>query len=208
LFGGHTYSQLDAGIRFAQFTSKSSFNVVAIPYLQIYAHHLSSPFFGNKYHVGTRFHSYAFSGHSTRSFRGIGPSLSWSGATPLIGNVTTAQISLDWGVNGAVLFGRQKAKTDHRTTSYDRYKTPNNIYNSRVTQYRHTPPHQSRAHSVIVPNLGGFAGLSLKFPNAKISLGYRADFFFGAMDTGIDARHTEDMSFHGPFAKISIGLGG
>jgi hypothetical protein len=59
-----------------------------------------------------------------------------------------------------------------------------------------------------VPNLGGFAGMSLKFPNAKVSLGNRADFFFGAMDAGIDTRHTDDMNFHGPFAKISVGLGG
>jgi len=42
----------------------------------------------------------------------------------------------------------------------------------------------------------------------KVSLGYRADFFFGAADTGIDARKTSDLSFHGPFAKLSIGLGG
>jgi hypothetical protein len=57
-----------------------------------------------------------------------------------------------------------------------------------------------------VPNVGGFAGLSVRRANAKVSFGYRADFFFGAMDAGIDARHTEDMSFHGPFAKISVGL--
>jgi len=61
---------------------------------------------------------------------------------------------------------------------------------------------------VIVPNIGGFAGLSLRFPNAKVSFGYRADAFFGAMDGGIDARKTYDRDFYGPFATISIGLGG
>jgi hypothetical protein len=60
----------------------------------------------------------------------------------------------------------------------------------------------------VVPNIGGFAGFSLKFPNARVSLGYRADFFFGAMDGGIDTRKTYDRNFYGPFAKISIGLGG
>jgi hypothetical protein len=59
-----------------------------------------------------------------------------------------------------------------------------------------------------VPNIGGMAGLSLKFPNAKVSLGYRADFFFGAMDGGIDIAHKENVGFYGPFAAISIGLGG
>jgi hypothetical protein len=41
-----------------------------------------------------------------------------------------------------------------------------------------------------------------------VSFGYRADFFFGAMDGGIDTRNTSTVSFHGPFATISIGLGG
>ncbi len=206
LFGSAIHSQFDAGVRYAQFTSKSSLDVVAVPYLQIYGHHSSSAFSGPKYHVKTRFHSYDFSAHSTRSFHGIGPSLSWSGTSALAGDADTAQFALDWGVNGALLFGRQKVATDHRTTSFDRYYT--GVLISRVTQYKHTPPRGIRSHSVVVPNLGGFAGLSLKFPNAKVSLGYRADFFFGAMDAGIDARHTEDMSFHGPFATIGIGLGG
>jgi hypothetical protein len=50
--------------------------------------------------------------------------------------------------------------------------------------------------------------LSARYSNARLSFGYRADVFFGAMDAGIDARHSKDAVFHGPFAKISIGLGG
>jgi hypothetical protein len=37
---------------------------------------------------------------------------------------------------------------------------------------------------------------------------YRADFFFGAMDGGIDTAKKENVGFYGPFATISIGLGG
>jgi hypothetical protein len=70
------------------------------------------------------------------------------------------------------------------------------------------PDGQNRSRSVVVPNVGGFLGFSLKFPNAKASLGYRADFFFHALDTGIDARQTGTVGFQGPFATISIGLGG
>ena len=76
-----------------------------------------------------------------------------------------------------------------------------------MTYHRHPAP-SDRSRSVVVPNLGGFAGLSMNYPNAKVSFGYRADFFFGAMDTGIDARHSSNVGFHGPFATISIGLGG
>ena len=36
--------------------------------------------------------------------------------------------------------------------------------------------------------------------------GALADFFFGAMDGGIDTRKTEDEKFYGPFATISLGL--
>ena len=68
-----------------------------------------------------------------------------------------------------------------------------------------TPDH-TRSRNVTVPNIGGFAGLSFKYPNAKVSLGYRADFFFGAVDGGIDARKTYDRSFYGPYATVSIGL--
>jgi hypothetical protein len=78
-------------------------------------------------------------------------------------------------------------------------------YYSRVYSTSH---HQTRSRRVTIPNLGGFAGLSVRYPNAKFSLGYRADFFFGAVDAGIDARHAKDLGFHGPFATISIGLGG
>jgi hypothetical protein len=34
----------------------------------------------------------------------------------------------------------------------------------------------------VVPNIDGFVGLSFHNANAKVSFGYRADFFFGAMD--------------------------
>jgi hypothetical protein len=60
----------------------------------------------------------------------------------------------------------------------------------------------------MVPNLGGFAGISFKYPDAKVSFGYRADFFFGAMDSGIDVVHKENRGFYGPFATISVGIGG
>lgn len=58
------------------------------------------------------------------------------------------------------------------------------------------------------PNLGNYSGVSWRYQNAKISLGYRADFFFGAIDGGIDKRHSESLNMSGPFATISFGWGG
>ena len=50
-------------------------------------------------------------------------------------------------------------------------------------------------------------GHFVRYADAKISFGYSADFFFGAIDGGIDARKNENRGFYGPYASISIGLG-
>ncbi len=65
-----------------------------------------------------------------------------------------------------------------------------------------------RDRTVVVPDVGGFAGFSWRLPNGKVSLGYRADFFFGAIDGGIDTSQKEMRGFYGPFASVSLGLGG
>src|SRR6185312_15982666 len=128
------------------------------------------------------------------------------------GNAETSEISFDWGVNAALLFGRQKTRTYHQTTSENHYLHPGQfrtVPGSRVTVYQNPPtPDHTRSRSVTVPNVGGFAGLSFRYANARISAGYRADFFLGAVDGGIDSRRTYDRNFYGPFATVSIGLGG
>ncbi len=67
---------------------------------------------------------------------------------------------------------------------------------------------RSRSRMVTIPNIGGFAGLSYRLQNAKFAAGYRADFFFGARDGGVETRNTTDVGFHGPYATVSIGFGG
>lgn len=59
----------------------------------------------------------------------------------------------------------------------------------------------------MVPNIGGFAGVSFLYDRARVSFGYRADVFFGAVDEGLDTRKTYNRDFYGPFATVSIGLG-
>jgi len=51
--------------------------------------------------------------------------------------------------------------------------------------------------------------VSVKYPNAKFSFGYRADFFFGAMDTGIDARRqkTSASTARSPRSRSVLGIG-
>ncbi len=53
----------------------------------------------------------------------------------------------------------------------------------------------------------GLWAFRIVYSDAKISFGYKADFFFGAIDGGIDARKNENRAFFGPYASISIGIG-
>jgi hypothetical protein len=140
-----------------------------------------------------------------RSFTGAGPSVSWDGATPLMGSVNDG-MTFDWGANAAILVGRQKAHVSLHTADtryagkYQYPKVPIVLSQSTVAP--------QRDRTVVVPNLGGFAGVSWRLPSGKITMGYRADFFFGAIDGGLATAQRNTTGFYGPFASVSIGLGG
>lgn len=211
MFGRRGSSVFSAGVRYAQFASQAEVTAHARPDVNI----TFFTVFGGLVTVpDLRFNTYSFYGNAHRSFHGVGPSLSWNASVPVVGNEQHGEIALDWGVNGALLFGRQKSKTSHKTTSrhYEGYKYQRTIpgYPSHTThfttRYQHTPPDQMRAHSLTVPNIGVVAGLSYRVENFRAAVGYRADFFFGAVDAGIDTRRSEDLILHGPYAKISFGL--
>lgn len=198
-FGPHGSSVISAGLRFAQFSNKGDIFIRARPDLQFYGF----------YFALVKGNVYQLQGDYQRAFRGIGPTLSWDGNAALLGQSETMEMSLDWGAKVAVLFGRQKARNVHQTTSQKRFEKYRSSYVSGhyVTNYKTGKPN-SRMHSVVVPNLDGFAALSFRYTNAKVSFGYRADFFFGAIDGGIDARENERVGFFGPYATVSVGLGG
>lgn len=199
-FGRNGMSFINVGIRMAQFSSISSANAMGRPQVNQVPH----GFFNQ-----ITFYNYTMIAHAERSFRGVGPSLTWNASAALLGNRDDGELALDWGINGAVLFGRQKAKTSHTTRGYHLptayYIQYQRYYYTKVYEHAHQ---MARSRSVVAPNLGGFAGLSVKYPNVKFSVGYRADFFFGAVDAGIDGHHSKNLGFNGPFATIGIGLGG
>jgi len=207
MFGSSASSTISLGVRFAQFTSKETVDIRARPDVHFkYAPAATKPQFIFPY-----FHSYHATGNASRSFHGIGPSLSWDGSTPIAGNLKNGEFSFDWGVSAALLFGRQKARVRDQETgvyasklafNHSHYATP-----PYTVTYQHPGGHVID-RSVIVPNVGGMAGASWRIDNVKVSAGYRADFFFGAMDVGIDARKSATLGFYGPFATISIGIGG
>ncbi|HEY5236971.1 MAG TPA: hypothetical protein VIJ62_01210 [Rhizomicrobium sp.] len=238
MFGNHGSSVFSAGVRFAQFSSTANVNLHAEPDVRYPTAPISSfPAFKAFKYAPIRFHDYAGMEVNQRSFHGIGPALAWNGSTPFVGSPERAELTFDWGANAAILFGRQKATVRHQTVVQTYYKNrwsqahidhclaaapcskPGYFVNSavRTSGFGYFPgpsAHHSstrsfnRMRSVTVPNAGGFAGLSFLYANAKVSVGYRADFFFGAMDGGIDTARKENVGFYGPFASISVGFGG
>jgi hypothetical protein len=206
MFGKGSTSVVSAGVRFAQFSSKADINLHV---------RVKDGFFNALPNSPSpisvpRSHNYVYTlyGHSERSFHGVGPSLSWKASAPVIGIAQDAGIDFDWGLNAALLFGRQKANVMHQTTGqYYVHKYHNGFSPGFHPLYQHaSAPH--RARSVTVPNVGGMAGISFYYSSAKINLGYRGDFFFGAMDGGLDTAKSETRGFYGPFASVSVGLGG
>ncbi len=207
-----TSSTVDLGVRVAQFNSRSQIRMTANPGGSwTYKYALTA--FGQPAYIHAPLLSretwnlYHANATVDQSFRGIGPSLSFNDSIPLVGIRDAMEAKLDFGINGAILFGRQKVHV-HHATSDDTPLVPLTNFVVMTPVYRHAPPDRASSHLVVVPNIGGFAGLSFNYANAKLKLGYRADFFFGAMDGGIDTRKTYDRNFYGPFATVSIGLGG
>jgi hypothetical protein len=200
MFGLNSSSVLSGGVRIAQFTSNSSVDMRARPDL----HFKYFPSAAATLHAQfPYFHTYHAQETAARRFHGIGPAVSWTGSAPFAGNPQDGEITFDWSGNAALLFGRQRTKVEHQETGndfpiFDRY--PQLVY-------QNPPAGHVTNRAVTIPNLGGSVGLSWRVQDFKVSLGYRADFLFGAMDTGIDVIKKSNASFNGPYASISIGLG-
>jgi len=192
VFGEHGTSVLNAGVRFAQFSSNTDTVIRARPNVKV-----------NGLFART-FHNYYLDGAADRSFVGVGPSLSWNASAALAGHPDTTEAVLDFGVNGAVLFGRQKTKAHHQTTGV--YHRKYTFFSARYVQTYSKNGHRTNDRSIITPNIGGFVAISVRRSVAAVNFGYRADFFFGAVDNGIVARKSGMLGFSGPYATISVGF--
>jgi hypothetical protein len=126
-----------------------------------------------------------------------------------------AQITFDWGINAGVLFGEQKVVL-HHTAQHCRHSGPgggpflaacDGAGIGGEDPQTHEPDEDiTRSTSATVPNLGGYLGASVRYRNSKLSLGYRADTFFNAVDGGQQTRDTFNRGFYGPYLNVSLGL--
>lgn len=201
MFGANGTSVISAGVRFAQFVSKGNTTLYARPVEEA---NLRTPIPGKYKWDHPLYQTYTALLHAERSTHVVGPSLSWEASLPMAGHDADSELTFDWGINGALLFGRRRVNIHHQTTSNYYYRFFGSQYIGRQTTQT---VNRKESRTAVIPNVGGFAGISLKFPNAKVSIGYRADWFFGAVDGGIDTAKRQDRGFHGPYASISIGLG-
>ncbi len=209
LFGSGSTSVLNAGVRFAQFNTRSNISIKSNPDWHFTYKYISYPGIGlihQKVVNGQPYHSNAASLQATRSFDGVGPSISWNASVPVAGSAKSGEVKVDWGIDAALLFGRQRTKVQHQTTSLYHSAYANAGIRTVVSHVSADP--RTRSRMTTVPNVGGFAGATYRIDNFRVSAGYRADFFFGALDNGIKARKTQAVGFYGPFATVSVGLGG
>lgn len=206
LLGNGGTSRLSGGVRYASFIAHSGAYITGRPAINtqtitasLYYGYIQIP------EIVASFHQYTMHAAAQRSFKGVGPSLSWDASATLAGNKRDGALTLDWGVNAAILFGKQRATVSHDTRA--RHKTADKYASNPYPQTYHHYYNNARSRSVTVPNIGGYAGLSLRWENAKVSLGYRVDTFLNAMDTGIDTAKKSNVTFHGPYVSLSVGLG-
>jgi len=196
LFGKGGKQTLSAGMRVAQFRStnadrfNSDPNYLFTPDITTFELHHSI---------------YNTDVQETRGFNGVGPELMWDASEPVFGDTQSGEIAVDWGVNAAILFGRQRANLHHHSSTC--YEHGMGYLNSCLITTTQAHPY-NRSRRVTVPNLGGYAGLSVRYSNAKVSLGYRADEFFGAIDGGEYVAKKDNRGFYGPYLSLSVGLGG
>jgi len=209
MFGRGSISTFSVGVRYAQFSSRSQVTARALPHASVYNRIPPSiqVFFPKAFVPGVMYSpQYSAVASGSRSFHGIGPSLSWEASVPMVGNRRAGEVTFDWSLNAALLFGRQKVTNTH--VSVTNFRTQTAIGGFTGHSVTHPPVRNDRSRTVTVPNVGLSVAASYRIENFKATLGYRADFFFGAVDAGWDTRRTTDLTFHGPFLNFSLGLGG
>ncbi len=114
LFGSDSHSSVSAGLRYTQFSAGSDETLLARPVYR------SGPTIVQKYHVRSFHDRYVQNNtamlEADRSTRAIGPSVAWDVSVPIVGTEETSAIAVNWGVNAALLFGRQRTRVRHQTS--------------------------------------------------------------------------------------------
>ncbi|HWD68226.1 MAG TPA: hypothetical protein VG227_09725 [Caulobacteraceae bacterium] len=131
---------------------------------------------------GDTFDTYSGALQISRRTNVVGPRIFVNSSVP----IATSHFAVGWGGDAAVLFGN--TSIDGRAVFSDGYVE----FSGR------------RSESITVPNVGAHLSLDYHLPStpALISLGYRIDAYFGAMDGGGDVERKVDIIQHGPYLSM------
>jgi hypothetical protein len=195
---GLAHSSLEAGLRYADFSSKTDVWMSGVTDWQIPDYWVAA-----KYSQHDRFGADLA---ADRDFEGAGPVLSWKAAHALLGSDDAGHVNLDWALTGGLLFGRQRAEikgsqsAEYFNEKYGGYPSAPNPAT--------TPINIARSKSATVPVIDLSLGLSYEIQRVELSTGYRWERYQNVLDAGFTEHKAYDRTIDGPYFKVSLGFGG
>ncbi len=147
-----------------------------------------------------------------RDFEGVGPTLTWDAALPLLDLQDSGRVDLDWSATAGVLFGdRETSISGHQelnTFQFTNFVQAVNG-NPELTGTTVEPPVSfERSDNATVPLFEGALGLTYSVGRVAAGVGYRWERYFDAIDGGYVDAKDEDRTIDGPYFKLSVGFGG
>jgi len=201
---GFGQSSISLGLRYGEFKSDTAVTMMGVPDRYVPDGWIIP---GPKY---TNFHQYDASFAARREFKGAGPTVSWEGDAPLLGNTDIGRVLADWSLTGGVLLGRQETAITGEGEVANRrlhisVPTAETVETLSTTTLPPVDIHRSK--QVSAPFVGGALGLSYAVDRFKIGAGYRWERYYNVLDAG-DAEHKSyDRTIDGPYFKVSVGFG-
>ena len=204
--GGLSQSSLGAALRYAQFESATVANLRGVPNWVIPA---------GAYAPGYDVTHTTYNGQieARRSFKGVGPMISWQAAFPLHDWDSRGRLDIDWSIEGGVLFGDRKAAISGREIQQDYLTTVTQLSGFSTTPLPHNTVQTTinvaeRTEEATVPSLGASLGLSYTVDRMEIGAGYRWERHYDVTDGGFGEQKAYDRTTDGPYFKIAVGFGG
>jgi len=205
--GGLSRSKLSGGLRYADLESTTDVHIFGVTHWNITAD--STKYDGFAYR--DRFDGQL---NADRSFKGLGPVISWDGSKALLGGTQTGSLNVDWELTGGVLFGKRKTVISGKEVGEYFSSQFGPKYGSYVhpllpTTTTNLPSvNMVRSKSVAAPTYGASLGLSYEVDRFRIGAGYRWERYQNAIDGGFAESKSEDRTIDGPYFKIAVGFGG
>jgi len=203
---GEGHSTVAAGVRYAQFNSKTNLTMSGVPDWVI-----PDGWFYGAYVPAYQAHAHRYDAilEAKREFRGAGPVLSWDASRQLIGSDETGHANLDWSVAAGVLFGKQEtAITGYEQSGYIHVKYNHDHAFRPLNDVDRNAVDIRRSKSATVPLIDVSLGVSYDIQRIKVGAGYRWERYFDVLDAGDADRKQYDRTFDGPYFKIAVGFGG